>query len=244
MLKLATSSLIAFGPLSLAAQTIVDIGLFPSQINDSTLEVRICPNADFGGVLSALGFTIRWPETSNATLGTRTNSCPSGIPVSQQAIVTNNGYHHRTYLATGTSLLEDEGCPLIGCTHNLVMRVPVVANMDLSEFELEPGNYYVSMNGNDVTGTIYTEPCMSTGQLAGHSVSEDNWSVFPNPATDVVILKTGSSRPPPYTAVAIGMDGRRIPLHALGGGRWDVSALDAGVYLLQAEGVALRFAKQ
>ena len=172
----AASLSAAMACATLHAQPIVDIGLFPNATAD-TLEVRLRPTSDFGDVFSALSFTIRWPEASTASLGARVNACPSGIPISQQPVVTSNGFRYRTYLGTGTSLLSDEGCPLTGGQETVVTRIPVLNNDGIDQFHIindyftdsTNSAYFVSLGGIFSTGIIYSNgvPDQGNGVLQG-----------------------------------------------------------------------------
>lgn len=153
----------------------VDIDLRRSTLDENSLEVYVRVNGQpFADVLSGLTFTIRWVTTSSATLGTRVNACPAGISISPTPQVTNplvndvpTGYNYRSYNAFGTSLLSDEGCPLPQDEWYLVMTVPVTDNTGCTEFNIvnddwtdSPGNardYFVSLGGLDLTGTIEPE---------------------------------------------------------------------------------------
>ncbi len=153
----------------------VDIDLRQSTLDANSLEVYVRSNGQpFGDVLSGLTFTIRWVTTSPATLGPRVNSCPVGISISPTPQVTNpllndvpTGYNYRSYNAFGTSLLSDEGCPLPQDEWYLVMTVPVENNTGCTEFNIvnddwtdSPGNardYFVSLGGFDLTGSIDPE---------------------------------------------------------------------------------------
>ncbi len=163
-----TGAVLGFGTATAQNPTSVDVDLV--QNNATTLEVRVRANGQgFGDVFSTLGFTIRWATTSTATLGTRTNTCPSGIPISQQTIVVNpsvlgvpTGFNYRTYLGTGTSLLDDEGCPLPQDTWFTVMTVPVTGNTGCTTFSIvndaytteQNKNYFISLGGVEKTGVI------------------------------------------------------------------------------------------
>ncbi len=77
--------LLGFGTARAQNPTSIDIDLVQN-VTPGTLEVRVRANGDdFGDVLSTLTFTIRWATTSPATLGTRVNTCPSGIPLTATA---------------------------------------------------------------------------------------------------------------------------------------------------------------
>jgi hypothetical protein len=166
--------LLGFGTATAQNPTTIDIDLVQN-VTPGTLEVRVRANGDdFGDVLSALTFTIRWATTSPATLGTRVNTCPSGIPLSPTTQVTNpsqggnpTGFNYRTYNGFGTSLLSDEGCPLPQDTWFTVMTVPVSGNTGCTQFQISNDawvvannrQYFVSLGGVELPGgTIEPTP--------------------------------------------------------------------------------------
>ena len=155
----------AFFGLSSLSQDVVDIGLFPSASGDS-LEVRLRPTADFGAVLSALTFSVRWPSYSTSTLGTGTMWCPDALNVQPTSLTVSGGYQYRTYNGFGLEYLSDWGCGLLADQETVIMRIPVLNNTGLGQFHLvndvyTGGNnldYYISFGGIDVTGIVYSEP--------------------------------------------------------------------------------------
>ncbi len=168
LLGLACTPL-GFGTAEAQSPTTIDIDLVQNA-TPGTLEVKVRANGDdFGDVLSALTFTIRWATTSPATLGTRVNTCPSGIPITATTQVTNpshngnpTGFNYRTYNGFGAALLEDEGCPLPQDTWFTVMTVPVVGNTGCTDFQIvndawttaNNRNYFVSLGGTELPGGV------------------------------------------------------------------------------------------
>ena len=149
--------------------TSVDIQLIRSS-TPGRLEVQVRANgASFQDVLSGLFFTIRWATTSTATLGTRTNTCPTGIPLTQQPIVVNPSVggnptysNYCTYSSVPTSPLSDDGCSLPQGTWYTVMTVPVTGDVGCTVFQIvndaytapNNKNYFCSLQGVDRTGSI------------------------------------------------------------------------------------------
>lgn len=154
----------------------VDIDLRRSTLDTNNLEVLVRANGlGFSDVFSGLTFTVRWATTSPATLGPRVNNCPDGIGVAPTPQITNpdvdgvpTGFNYRTYNAFGTSLLSDWGCALPQDEWYLVTTIPVVGNDGCTVFQVvndsftsSPGNardFFVSLGGYDLTGTIEEEP--------------------------------------------------------------------------------------
>jgi len=141
--------------------TSVDIDLVLNT-NLNRLEVFLRPNGDdFLGVVSGLTFTIQWPSTSPATLGTRVVTC-SGVSPSPTAQVTAGGFKYRTFNAFGTDLLVDVACPWTAGVWQSVCTIPVTGNTGCTAFQIvnngsgQPNNtnYFISLGGIEETGTI------------------------------------------------------------------------------------------
>lgn len=152
----------------------------------------------FDGVISNLVFTIRWPESSPATLGIGSAAwCPSpsvAFPVVPTSMVApGNGYKYRTYYSVGLAALgatEDDG----GCGQSLpadewveVYAIPVnndpgdtffeVADDDFTQVDNRA--YFISLNGIASTGAIIGFSTSSQAEPTGRMAP----AVFPNPAT-------------------------------------------------------------
>ena len=140
----------------------VDIGLFEDDI-PNTLQVRLLPHGPYGGIVSGLTFTIRWPAASSASLGIRANTCASGVPCSPVALEVVGDYQYLTYNAFAISLLVDEGCPWAGDEEVVIMTVPVINSTDLSEFRIvndawtiaNNRAFYIGLSAVDCQGVIY-----------------------------------------------------------------------------------------
>ncbi len=237
MSKLTTSICGIFFSVALNAQT-VDIGLFPSQLNDTTLEVYVRPTMDYGDVVSWFTFTIQWPEASNDLLGTRVNACPEALSLNPTAMITSGGFHSRTYSQFGTSLLDDAGCPWTANQEHLIVSIPVYPHVDpleqfcISDFDM--GIY---------TGIIYSGACLTTGQAGAPSVAVGGIRVSPVPVVDDLVISMNDRHSVPTQLAILGMDGSKHTLRSTGSGRWDASVLAPGVYILQTEGGTARFVK-
>lgn len=242
MKKFAISVLIAMGGV-LNAQPIVDIILVQNEA-DSVLEFRLRPNADFGGVVTSLGFTLRWDTLSGDGLGTRVNACPSGIPISSMSTVVDSGYYHRTFMEYGTSLIIDEGCPWTACEEHLVMTIPVVVSGGFGPFEIVEGSYYVGLGGSGETGVINpTEPCLSTGMSAASNGVVKGIDLFPNPATSELSIVLRAGQPSPAYVEVIAADGQTVRLPYNRNGHLDIASFAPGAYALRISGSVARFLK-
>ncbi len=241
MKKSVTSVLIAMcGALN--AQPIVDIILVQNEA-DSVLEFYLRPNADFDGVVTTVGFTLRWDTLSGDALGPRVNACPSGIPFSSTSTVIDGGYYHRTYTEYGTSLIIDEGCPWTACEEHLVMTIPVIVTGGFGPFEIVEGSYYVGLGGGSgETGVINpTEPCLSTGLSVASSGVAKVILLFPNPATSELTITLPAGQPWPAYVEVIAADGHTLRLPNNRDGHLDIASFAPGAYALRVSGSVGRF---
>jgi hypothetical protein len=152
---------------SLHAQPTVDIALYPSA-TPGAVEVRLRPNGSFDQLLSNMVFTISWPASSGVTLDdAQLVSLCSAIPIvpngdgMQQA----GGLRYQTYFMLGLQSLA-AGCPLVNGQELTVMRIPLVGLTTCTSLNIAHDgytgshnkDYYVSLNGLDRTGAIYSTP--------------------------------------------------------------------------------------
>lgn len=244
MKKLTTSFLIAMCGGAVNAQTSVDILLVQNEA-DSVLEFFVRPNADLGGVISGLTFTLRWAETSQEVIGTRQQYCAAAFSISPTMIVLDTFYYSRTYNAFGSALLSDEGCPWIACEEHLIMTVPVVVDGAFGPFEIVADTYFISLNGSEVTGSVDpTEPCLSTG--VDHAAGPDQMGLilFPNPATNELTIALPAGKPLTAHIDVIAADGRITRLLNHRDGILDIRSLAPGAYAVRADGLLGHFVKQ
>ncbi len=146
--------------IALAQLPVVDIGMAP--LEDGSLEVRMRPDLDFTGIFAAVVFTVRYPETSPATLTAFTPTpggqfSGAGLSLSG-GIQTSGGYSYAIFTGFGFSTVS----PGWVAGEELVL-----GKFDVSagggDFRIvnddwtaaNNGNYYVSLNGEERTGIIY-----------------------------------------------------------------------------------------
>ena len=146
----------------------VDIDVLEGPIA-GTLEVRLRANGQgFSEVVSGLTFTISWPSSSPAVLGTIVEDCPSGIDIAATPEVTAGASKFRTFNAFGSSYLSEE-CPgqvLIANMWLRIMTVQVTGDPGCTLFQIvnnaagQPANtnYFCSLNGLEKTGIIDPQP--------------------------------------------------------------------------------------
>ncbi|MEZ4756819.1 MAG: T9SS type A sorting domain-containing protein [Flavobacteriales bacterium] len=166
---------LAGGAVRAQLPTSVDIDLVPGP-NANQMDVRLRANGNsFDQVISNLVFTVRWPDTSPATVGLGSSPwCTSNqaFPLGPSAQVTpGNGFKYRTYTAVGNAqlgwLIDDGGCEtsLPADTWVTVWRLSVSNNTGCTEFNIvndtytnaNNRNFFISLNGNQdpaLTGDI------------------------------------------------------------------------------------------
>lgn len=237
MNKLSSSILCALMSGALCAQT-VDIGLFPSQLNDTTLEVYVRPTIDYTDVVVSFTFTIQWPASSSDLLGTRISACPDAVNPGPTAMVTSGSYHTRTYTAFGTELLSTWGCEWLADQEHLIVSIPVYPHVDpLSQFCIS------SFDMTPYTGIVYSAPCASVGTAEVEGAAQSAVMVVPNPADEElrIVLSSGMKRP--GLVRIFGLDGRCVISTQFGNGTLDVRELATGLYELHMGTTVVRFIK-
>ncbi|MCB9170741.1 MAG: hypothetical protein H6594_10375, partial [Flavobacteriales bacterium] len=165
----------ALGPTAMLAQPTVDIGLYESS-TPGTLELRVRPDGDFDQVVSSLTFTIRWETASGANLGTINqiidgSLCPlltAALSKSGDGEVDNGGYRYQTFNCFSnvqlTSCATGPGYMWPANQETVIMTIPVTNNTGCAHFNIvndsytnaENKDFYISLNGLDRTGTIYS----------------------------------------------------------------------------------------
>lgn len=143
----------------------VDIGSF---IVGSNIEIRVRPRSNFEDVFSSLTFTIRWQSDKIVTLGeiTQTEDPQSYIPISTQGDPMSNGqYKYQIYTGVGNSTLQSVGASWSAGQEYVIATIPVSGDVsgifNDSWTNINNGNYFVSLSGEDKTGIIYTLPAPS-----------------------------------------------------------------------------------
>ncbi|MCB0792680.1 MAG: hypothetical protein KDB97_12990, partial [Flavobacteriales bacterium] len=184
------------GPAALVAQPTVDIGLFESG-TPGTLEVRVLPDGSFNQLMSSLTFTIRWSTASGASLNTAAmaQNCPGGffISPSGDGEVDFGGFRYLTFNAFGFAQMS-AACPgavWTANTESVIMTIPVINNPGCTDFNIVndtyTGNnnkdYYISLNGLDKTGAIYSSP-FSVGNCALDCEGVPGGSALPGTSCD------------------------------------------------------------
>ncbi|MBK6342674.1 MAG: T9SS type A sorting domain-containing protein [Flavobacteriales bacterium] len=227
--------------------TNVDISLDHDPANQ-LLRVRFRANdLSFNELLSSVVFTIRWSESSTATLGFGASPwCPSpsvAFPVTPSSVQTpGNGYKYRTWTSIALvalgDLIDDGGCEqsLPADEWVIVHEIPISNDPGGTAFEIAADQwtldnnraYFVSLNGVDATGSIFNS---STGFSYPESATT-GFTIQPNPANQFITLSLPERTAGLWQAEVFDAAGRSTMLS--NGQHWpaviDVKSLKPGVY--------------
>ena len=171
----------------------VDITLVDNGNNE--LEVRVRPDADFDGLFSSLVFTIRWNASTGTDLGNISQVMPAlaYMPIGKSGGQIDAGsFRYQVFAGFGFTPLNSISESWTAGTEYALMTIPVLNGSDLFEIVNDTwtgdiannGDYYISLNGSDQTGMIYS---ISTGVEMGDPDLEA-FHVQPNPASDRVVV--------------------------------------------------------
>ncbi|MBK8228157.1 MAG: T9SS type A sorting domain-containing protein [Flavobacteriales bacterium] len=237
---------IFLGPASAQLPTSVDISLDHDPGNQM-LHVRFRANDfSFNELLSSVVFTIRWPESSTATLGFGASPwCPSpsvAFPVTPSSMQTpGNGYKYRTWTSIALvaigDLIDDGGCEqsLPADEWEIVYDIPISNDPGGTAFEIAADQwtldnnraYFVSLNGVDATGAIFST---STGSAIPEAAT--GFTIQPNPANQFIALSSPEGTSGLWQAEVFDAAGRSAML--ANGQHWpaviDVKSLMPGSY--------------
>ncbi len=146
--------------LNSRAQATVDITLVRS---GNTLDVRVRPSDYFDGVFSSLVFTLRWESGSSIALAPATAPDDASITTARSGQAHADGaYRYQVFAGFSFSSLSENGQHWDAGMEYTVLSIPYSGS---GEVELvndgwtnaRNGDYYVSLNGVDLTGVIYAE---------------------------------------------------------------------------------------
>ncbi len=165
----------------------VDIGLFQ---NGSELEVRLRPSASFDGVVSAVVFTLRWENAGGGAISElqQRSAAQNYVPTNASGNLHDAGiYSYQVYAGFGMEPLTARDMRWEAGKEYVIANIPVAAGAEYTIAddswtgeESNNGDFYVSLNGVDHTGTIYKAVAGSTGEAP--------FSVTPNPSRGVFVL--------------------------------------------------------
>lgn len=164
----------------------VDITM--ESVDDGRLEVRLRPDLDFNGVFASLVFTVRWEAGSSASIldfePTDEMAEQGMFPNLSGEVTTSGPYQYAIFAGFGFASLSSLGQSWVAneevvLGHLLVENGPAGFSLIEDDWtELNNGDYYISLNGADRTGSIYTTTTIARESPA---LGASCW-VFPNPS--------------------------------------------------------------
>lgn len=227
------------------AQPIVDIGLFND--GNGTLEVRLRPDGPFDELVSAISFTIRWNDADGATLGLVSQVAPEMYycPTSKSGPMhVFNGYRYQIFAGFSLTTLADAESAWLWGEEVVLLQVPIIGgstfaivNDDWTADVNNNGNYYISLNGQPSTGSIYS---ISTGVQTA-AVDAPVLSLLPNPTDGLARLTITVPTVAPINLELFDPTGRVVMTNAypavVGTFRetLNVGTLADGVYMLRVQ---------
>jgi hypothetical protein len=230
----------SFGPLS-AQLPMVDVTSVVMPANE--VEVRIRPDASFNGVFSSMVFTLRWDAAAGNSLG----DVLQNVPQIQYCTVSKSGpeqvdgpYRYQIFVGFGTIPMTSLSTFWQADQEVVLCRIPItgppglVAIVDDNWSAANNGNYYVSLNGEDRTGIIYSITTTQGVEEAG----SNGLAVFPNPAQGSVFVTLSDAEKGPARFELIDASGRIISVRSASGGSGagtqvlDLGGVPNGVYQL------------
>lgn len=234
----------------------VDITLAP--LESGSVQVRLRPDANFNGLVSSLVFTVRWLDADGASLGGVSQISPANffIPFGKSGSEQVSGiYRYQVFAGFSLVTLEDLETFWVGGEEVVIGEVAVNGGPSLFEIVNDDwtgdinnnGDYYISLNGQDRTGEIYT---LSTGGISG-GLGQGGLSVLPNPAVGSTTLTMDLSEQVSSLDLRLLDPAGRIVWSAQrtgGPGRFvetlDLQGYAAGAYLLQVRSPQAQFSRR
>ncbi len=198
--------------------------------NDNRLEIRLSPDGEFDQVLSSLVFTLKWDNTIGE-LGDLDSSYSSYAIFKSGSPIVDDNHTYQVYVGFDMSPMSESGtsldpiCPLGSFIIDSNGYYEIV-NDDITNSI--NGDYYISLNGEDMTGEIINE--IQTGELEISQISD---ALYPNPFGDFFSVK---SREVPKGIQIISNSGKVIYENYSKNQdifRFDVSSVPPGSYLIR-----------
>lgn len=247
---LVATAVAASGATYAQLPTGVDITLEHDAGNQQLLVKLRANDYSFDQLLSSCVFTVRWPDSSPATLGLGSSAwCPApsvAFPVAPSSTQTpGTGYKYRTWTSVGLTLLGDlfdDG----GCEQSLpadewvtVYQIPISNDPGGTSFEIADDqwtsdnnrSYFISLAGISMTppGVIITGP--TAAGVPSPSVTP-TLTLHPNPASDLVLAQFPSDKPTNLNGSITDTAGRIVLTlsNLKPGSPIDVSGLPSGAY--------------
>lgn len=229
--------------ISVQAQLpIVDISAVTT-INDQ-VEIRLRPDAAFDGYFSSLVFTVRWTNADGANLG----NIQQDVSVVQYISITKSGaeqvsgpYRYQVFTGFGTGVMSSVGESWAPMEEVVVCRLNIINGSSVFVLSDDPhtvsmnGEFYVSLNGQDRTGEIYT----FTTTLAESDPGLSGPSVLPNPTNGLLTVDWSEAGDGPVRMELFDATGRLVwnkvvsPDQGSMRSRIDMSSMANGLFFLK-----------
>lgn len=200
--------------IAASAQPNVDIGLYDD--GSGQLQVRLRPDGPFDGLVSSIVFTIRWSDASGATLGLVSQQSPQSLylPTGKSGpMQTDGGYRYQIFAGVSLVTLLDAETAWVGGEEIVLCQIPVNGS---AYFEIvndawtgdvgHNGDYYVSLNGQNRTGSIYS---IST-QVASLENETPGITLLPNPTEGAARLTLSGAADDQVAVEVFDLTGRCI----------------------------------
>ncbi len=232
-----------FCVIAASAQPNVDIGLYDN--GSGQLQVRLRPDGPFDGLVSSIVFTIRWSDASGATLGLVAQQSPQSfyLPTGKSGpMQTDGGYRYQIFAGVSLVTLLDAETAWVGGEEIVLCQIPVNGS---AYFEIvndawtgdvgHNGDYYISLNGQNRTGSIYS---IGT-QVAALENEFPSITLLPNPTEGAAILTVPVPVGEALTLEVFDLTGRCIvksvqaPVAGQYRGTLDLGGNADGVYLVK-----------
>lgn len=230
---------------------LLDIGLVT--LESGQVEVRMRPDLDFDGLFAQLTFTVRWSASSTATLGefVPTSLVDDYMYPAQVDGAVSGGYNYAVHVGLGSNNLMALGQSWTEGQEFVLGHFEVIdgpATFEIANDTWTGANnadYYVSLNGSEQTGSIYT---ISTEVADDFSSLPNAITLFPNPtregsdltidqglAGNVSILVNDATGRTVLSRTVQGVQGRTTH-------RIDTRSLHPGHYVVQVTGPGMSYA--
>ncbi len=200
--------MLILGMQATAQLPVVDIAAVTT-INDQ-VEVFIRPDAFFDGYFAAIVFTIRWFDDDGATLGSieQDPTIQSYMNVNKSGPELVDGlFRYQVFAGFGAQTLSDlaqnwsPSEEIILCSVNINNGPSLFSISDDAFTAGQNGTFYISLNGSDQTGVIYsfttstpTTPAIPTAWLGPNPTDGLIWLTLPEDGTAQVEILDAAGR--------------------------------------------------
>lgn len=184
----ALSLLVVAGPVLAQNEPLVDIAASPNLMDQ--VEIRLRPNGPFDELVSSIVFSLRWNDADGANLGTIVQTLPQGqyCPVAKSGPEHVSGdYRYQVFSGLSFITLQDLETAwaadeeILLCAVNVINGSSSFTIADDAYATSVNGSYYISLNGADRTGEIYSisTEVGTAGQVGPRMTVEPNPTAGP-----------------------------------------------------------------